>query len=258
MNRKDLVHALALDLAASDAATWNRFKNSETVLKAKKLATRMRTAASTVQRVVRAEMPRLARTYTPLTKGEILAQIPQRPYIDCGSGDKAYLPNDPLPKDYDLCVGDRPATAYGRNARLWTCGLLRSLLLPEKKKVQIYYLTLHGPRYAYDAAQLFEEGRAAFARSALRCVSLRRVSSFPNSNFMNNNERNAAIARGDLVEATFDHRGAAMPMDISLGDDDDDMDARHHLVGHDAVVIVFAKPVVGNRRPVVKSHPVSF
>lgn len=226
MNRKDLVHALALDLAASDAATWNRFKNSETVLTAKKLATRMRTAAPTVQRAMRT----LARTYTPLTKEEILAQIPQRPYIDCGSGNKAYLPNDPLPTDYDACVGDRPATAYGRNARLWTCGLLRSLLLPEKKKVRIYYLALHGTRYSRDAAQLFREGRAAFARSALRCVTLRRVGRFAETD--------------------------ELSLDLSLGDDDDDMDARHHLVGHDAVVIVFVKPVVGNRRPVVKSHSI--
>jgi hypothetical protein len=190
-----------------------------------------------------------SKKFAPLTKEEILAQLPSSPYIHCENNKKIYLPSSDLPADYEFCVADHPTTAYGRNARIWTCGLLRSLAIPETKAIRVYYLVLYGN---LDVPQMFQEGRDGFSRSALRCISLRRVTSMPNSNFMNDNQRNAAAARGDLVEATLHHqRGATtvMPLDISLGSDNDDVNTWHHIVGHDPVIVVFAKPV-----PIVKSH----
>jgi len=230
-------HDLALDLAASDKNTWNRFgTDSDLVRNAKKRAVRMRSAARTIQRTVRTAFPRLAGRYRALTKDEILGQLPPRPFIDREElGRVPVTGRDDLPGDYDYYIWKNPKTMYGRNARSLTYGMLKALV-PERSSVRVHYLALYGYRYPdKDREATFQKGRTTFVRHGLQTVTIRRMKS---------NDR-------DVYELTCGGTRAALYMDDREDDDDITMPNFH---AHEPYLIVFSTTILG--QPIVKSHSI--
>ena len=234
-------HDLALDLAASDKDTWNRFgTDSETVKESKKLALRMRSAARTIQRTVRESMTKLTGKYRGLTKDEIYGQLPPRPFIDHDIlGRVPMLPKiNTLPRDYDYYLWKNPQSAYGRNARPLTRGMLKSLI-PLRSTVRIHYLVLYGTRYPdKDREQTFQRGRTAFIRDGLQTISLRHIPSIK--------------GLSKKVEVQF-KSGHTMYMNLSDGKDDDD-DINFNVHPHEPYLIVFSTTILG--QPRIKSHKI--
>jgi hypothetical protein len=236
------IHDLALDLAASDKNTWNRFGNdSETVRESKKLALRMRSATRTIQRTIRESMIKLKGRYRGLTKDEISSQLPPRPYIDHEILGRVpmLLPKNStlLPRDYDYYLWKNPKTAYGRNARPFTYGMLKALV-PPRSSVKVHYLVLYGPRYPdKDKDQTFQRGRTAFIRDGLQTITLRH---------MDNSK---------TLEIHFKTGQKTMYMNLPAGKDDDD-DINFNIHPHEPYLIVFSTTILG--QPIVKSHRIEF